>query len=134
MIFAALSFTSCAPSTESSGWLKGTTWKADVAGDNGEGYIKIHFYAIGGYKLDIHTNESETHLVTTMSPDYDFPTLYFPIEWDVEDDKPVNVIYNTGTFSEDFKTLHFDTFRDRSFKIGDSSYYKEYKDIDFIRK
>ena len=47
-----------------------------------------------------------------------------------KDGKPVDVIYETGIFSEDLKTLHFDSFRSMRSKFG--SYYI-FKDIDFTR-
>ena len=45
--------------------------------------------------------------------------------------KPVDVIYDTGIFSEDLKTLHFDSFRSRPSKFGS---YFVFKDLDFARK
>ena len=131
---AAMTLTSCEPDIENSSWLKGTTWKASLVGQKGmspdepltKGWIKIHFTS-NGYQLRIDSPFSKVILNTRLFPDYDYPTLYFPIEWEEVDKKPVNIVYNIGTFSEDLKTIHFDTFKDRG---G----YNEYYDIDFIRQ
>lgn len=148
VIFAAMALCACAPSTESSDWLKGTTWKADLAGIqyhfNGpkgffdyqtleEGSITIHF-TTNGYKLQIDSKSLEELTVTKMFPDYDFPTLYFPISWKEENKQPVDIIYNTGTMSEDFKTIHFETFRDKGHDWGDYVSYNEFKDLVFTRE
>ena len=132
-IFAVMTLTGCEPDRESSGWLKGTTWKAILDEDNGDGSIKIHFTQ-NGYRLNIDARYNKVRAITRFFPDYEYPTLYFPISWDEEDGKPVNVIYNIGTISEDLKTIHFDSFRDRGYTIGSFSGYNEYKDIDFIRQ
>ena len=145
---AAVALTGCAPSTESSDWLKGTTWKADLAGIqyrfNGpkgffdyqtleEGSITIHF-TTNGYKLQIDSKPLEDLMVTKMFPDYDFPTLYFPISWKEENKQPVDIIYNAGTMSEDFKTIHFESFRDKGHDWGDYVSYNEFKDLVFTRE
>ena len=98
-----------------------------------EGYILIHFTA-NGYRLRIDTDFSKVILTTKLFPDYDYPTLYFPIEWDEVDKTPVNIVYNIGTISEDRKTIHFDTFRERGHDWGDFTSYTVYEDVDFIRQ
>lgn len=145
---AAVALTGCAPSTESSDWLKGTTWKADLSGvqyrDNGifglrdnyetleDGYISIHF-TTNGYRLHVSTKSMESIEWTRIFPDYDFPSLYFPISWEEENKKPVNIIYDVGTISEDFKTIHFETFRNK-YTFGDQICFHEFKDVVFRRK
>lgn len=131
VIFAALSFTSCAPSTESSGWLNGTTWKADLAGKQytgsigswshvaiiTEGFIKIHF-SILGYKLTYEyggdSATGEGSIVSRLSPDYNYPELLFPIVVGGDKDNP-DIEYCEGIISDDFKTIHFDTFNTGAF-------------------
>ena len=152
-VFAAMTLTSCETDIESSGWLKGTTWKADLAGKSykenermglfpgetpiSEGLIKIHFTS-NGYTLNIDVRYdiggAESNLRTRVFPDYEYPTLYFPIEWDEVDKKPVNIVYNVGTISEDLKTIHFDEFRTRGYNWGDYTSYTVYEDVDFIRQ
>ena len=137
---AAMALTGCAPSTESSDWLKGTTWKADLAGvqctanhdtwvDGGiidEGFIKIHF-TITGYRLAIEYSQgvgkSMTSTVSRLSPDYNYPELNFPFVVGGDEDNP-EIEYSTGIISEDFKTIHFDTFKTR---------FSVFRDIDFTR-
>lgn len=146
---AAVALTGCAPSTESSGWLKGTTWKADLAGvqyrENGrmglsedyqtleDGYITIHF-TTNGYKLQIDSKYMKAIVWAKLFPDYDFPSLYFPISWEEENKQPVNIIYNVGTLSDDFKTIHFESFRDKGHDWGDYISFTEFKDLVFRRK
>lgn len=146
---AAMTLTGCVPSTESSSWLKGTTWKADLSGvqcrDIGikglsedyrtmeDGVITIHF-TTNGYKLQIDSEDMKAIVWAKVFPDYDFPSLYFPISWEEENKQPVNIIYNVGTISEDFKTIHFETFRDKGLDWGDYISFTEFKDVVFRRK
>lgn len=146
---AVLALTGCEPDTESSNWLKNTTWKADLSGKQfidhfdddfpesegtvTSGEIVIHFTG-NGFRVRIDSEgDSSLHsqLVAKISPDYKFPKLLFPVSWAERDGKPVDVIYDTGIFSEDLKTLHFDSFRSRPSKFGS---YFVFKDLDFARK
>ena len=148
-VIAAMALTGCETDIENSSWLKGTTWKADLAGKSyqtnemmglfpgeapiSEGSIKIHFTS-SGYTLRVDAPYEKVILTTRLFPDYEYPTLYFPIEWDEVDNKPINIIYNIGTISEDLKTIHFDSFRSKGHDWSTWSSYTVYEDIDFIRQ
>lgn len=146
---AVLALTGCEPDTETSNWLKNTTWKADLSGKQfidhfaddypesdgtvTSGEIVLRFTG-DGYRLSIECEGGLSlhfQAVTKIFPDYKFPKLLFPVSWSEKDGKPVDVIYETGIFSEDLKTLHFDSFRSMRSKFG--SYYI-FKDVDFTRK
>ena len=145
---AILALTGCEPDTETSNWLKNTTWKADLSGKQfidhfdddypesdgtvTSGEIVLRFTG-DGFRLSIECEGDlslHSRAVTRIFPDYKFPKLLFPVSWSEKDGKPVDVIYETGIFSEDLKTLHFDSFRSMRSKFG--SYYI-FKDVDFTR-
>ena len=139
---AAMALTGCAPSTESSDWLKGTTWKADLAGNtvieelNGrsieqtvrEGTARIRFTG-GGYimRIDIELGSDEgdsssalnSQQITRVFPDYAYPELFFPFPIGETKDDPT-CAYSTGIISEDFKSIHFESFILSRFKSGPS--------------
>ena len=118
---------SCTRDTSNSSWLVGTVWEADLAGREYEGgtlrdgIVRIKFTNPGyQYYADLQSKTSSgslgpglsTYVHSRIEVEYDFPSITIPFV-DSEKSKDDNVVigyYNTGFFSEDLKTLHFDTF------------------------
>ncbi|MBP5504965.1 MAG: hypothetical protein J6X89_02550 [Bacteroidales bacterium] len=136
---SAMALTSCIPSTESSGWLKGTTWEADLVGKqvsygymDGEhtingGLMKIHFSS-QGYKLIYEFSAdlgitSQGQITSRSFPEYSFPELNIPFT--IGDDKDdQETVYSTGIFSDDLDEIYFDELNTGNMVI---------KDVTFIR-
>ena len=136
---SVVALTGCTPSTESSDWLKGTIWEADLIGKqvsvgsldgdrkiNG-GMIKIQFSS-QGYQLNyVFSAElgitSQGEITSRRFPDYNFPELVLPIVVGGDKDDP-KIEYCTGIMSNDFNAIHFDTL---------STGNVVFKDITFVR-
>ena len=144
---AALTLTSCEPDTESSGWLKHTSWKADLAGkqiiwdsfgiqqesDITEGFISIRFSG-SGYTMRAScsgNNEFRVQSITKIFPDYDYPKLLFPYPYKSNDGEEL-IEYSTGVISEDLKSIHFDSFVIGHQNTGDGSFWTV-RDVTFRR-
>ena len=144
---AAMTLTSCEPDIESSGWLKGTTWKADLAGkqiiwndfgiehksDITEGFISIRFSG-SGYTMRASVSgnsEFRVQQITKIFPDYDYPSLMFPYPYKTKDGQEL-VEYSTGVISEDLRSIHFDSFVIGYQNTGDGSFWTV-RDVIFTR-
>ena len=122
---------SCTHDTSNSSWLVGTVWEADLAGREygdqivSEGYARLLFKQSGyKYLTSMQTGQPgsgnelgnngkvESIVESKIEVEYDFPSISIPFVDNIKstDDALVIAYYNTGIFSEDLKTLHFDTF------------------------
>lgn len=129
---AVIALCGCQPDPASEGWLKHTTWKADMAGktvtevfddsefDNTvrEGSILIKFSG-NGYSMNVdldYVSDSPDYnggfysrTITKLFPDYDYPELQFPFVVGGSKDNP-EIEYSTGIISEDLKSIYFESF------------------------
>ena len=129
-ILLALALYSCSEDTSNSAWLNWTMWEADLAGREVEGIgtlesgqMQVRFKNVKkGYEFysKILTSDDQnglggigfiSQIKSTKEVEYDYPTIRIPFNFNHEEESDPNlIIYNVGTFTEDNKNLHFDSF------------------------
>ena len=142
-LLMVLTLSSC-DNKKNDGWLKLTIWEADLAGRDVEGFgvltkrLLRYKFNITGYtfqcELGSGTTDSDglfdgsrfmSRTQFTGEIEYKYPSVAIPFNYKDESGTET-VYYNEGTFTEDDKTLHFDSFMiSRDFIVPD---------VDFIRK
>ena len=149
-VLLAFALCSCSEDTSNYGWLNWTIWEADLAGRDvegmgtlSEGLMRFQFKKTGfkfGSKLSTSDNIDglggygfQSQVLSEEAAEYDYPTIRIKFNCNPEDESDPNlIIYNVGTFTEDNKNLHFD-----SFIISlDPNNSKEWtvQDVTFVRK
>ena len=136
-IFALFSLSSCEVDTSSAAWLKNTGWEANLDGyvldgESISGKIRLFFRNggyefVGGYGQLIEswgTYNNNFRSTSETLPEYNFPRLVFTMTLGPEE----TTVHNTGSLSDDFKAIHFDSFK----VLGNDGV--EFKNIDFVRK
>lgn len=146
-IVAVLSFlTACSTDPSTEDWLKNTVWKAPLEGivysinpDNPDGTLsgdQIRLY-ISGSRIKMTSeavgdNTNYSSSMATQAPiDYHYPTIGIPYPVQKPDDE-MDAYYNTGTISEDLKSIHFDVFIIPSPHV-EWGYSLLFRDITFYR-
>ena len=100
-----------------------------------DGVVRIQFNNPGyRYLAEFQSGTARTSssINSRIEVEYDFPSISIPFvdNEKSKDDVVVIVYYNTGKFSEDLKTLHFDTFT----VSQDSFSTVAFQDVTFTRK
>ena len=141
-ILMVLALSSC--DKQNDGWLKLTIWEADLAGRDVEGFgvltkgLMRYKFNLSGYTFQCELVSGATdsdglyggsrftsQTQFTGEIEYKYPSVAIPFNYKDESGTET-VYYNEGTFTEDDKTLHFDSFMiSRDFIVPD---------VDFIRK
>ena len=139
-VLLAFALSSCSEDTSNYGWLNWTIWEADLAGRDvegmgtlSEGLLRFQFKKSGfefGSKLSTSNSiwgGSQSRILSEEAVEYDYPTIRIKFDFNYEEASDPNLIlYNVGTFTEDNKNLHFDSFA--------LSQDVMFKDVTFVRK